>query len=178
MRTGYLGPPGTFSEKALKLLKNKVTQKVWYSSFKDIARALIDGEIEGALFPLENSLSGKVLEVDAILKTLKEKLILIEEVFLPITPGLFSYSAQSLEEINVVLSRPELWQQCREYFKGRDHLRFIPALSSSQAAEKAKKIKGAAFIADLDYRNEAKVLELFLNGNRPSVTRFGLFKIL
>ncbi|GAV22592.1 prephenate dehydratase domain-containing protein [Carboxydothermus pertinax] len=178
MRTGYLGPPGTFSEKALALLKHPVTQKVWYRSFQDIVKALLKGDIESALFPLENSISGKVVEVDDLLTTLKNKLILLEEVFLPITPGLFSYTARNLEEVKVVLSRPELWEQCREYFQGKPGLKFLPALSSSQAAFKAKKIKGAAFIADLEYRQKARVLGLLVNDHRPSITRFGLFKIM
>ena len=58
-RTGYLGPPGTFSEAALKSLSPHASTEP-YVSVPDALDAVRRGEVGAALVPFENSVEGSV----------------------------------------------------------------------------------------------------------------------
>ena len=58
---GYLGPAGTFSEEAaINYTQTCRRRLVEYTGIPEIAEAVIRGEIDEGLVPLENSLEGGV----------------------------------------------------------------------------------------------------------------------
>ncbi len=61
MRIAYLGPPGTFSEEAVARCDlARGGEAVPYPTFADAYHALRQGEVDGALLPIENSIEGSV----------------------------------------------------------------------------------------------------------------------
>jgi prephenate dehydratase len=69
MRIGYLGPPGTFSEEALRGDPSLPggAEPIPLPTVHGVVVAVADGEVDRALVPIENSLEGSVNEaVDAL----------------------------------------------------------------------------------------------------------------
>jgi len=95
MRVGYLGPPGTFSEEALGLcdLARGAEQRD-YPSFAEVFEAVLRGECEAGLLPIENSLEGSI---SATLDLLVHRpgLRIRREVFLPIRQNLLALPGTS-----------------------------------------------------------------------------------
>ena len=54
---GYLGPQGTYSEVAAEKLCPEI-KKVDYPSFFTLFSALVSGEVDGIVVPIENTLNG------------------------------------------------------------------------------------------------------------------------
>ena len=65
-RYGHLGPAGTFTEEAARRSAPEA-ELVPYPSVRETVAAVLDGEIDAALVPIENSLEGSVTTtVDAL----------------------------------------------------------------------------------------------------------------
>lgn len=178
MKVGYLGPPGTFSEKALRLLKTNIREKRWYQSFREIADGIFSGQVDAGLFPLENNKSGPVEDALTAIRASKGQLIMFEQVFLEITPALYSFQVKSLTEVKKIISRPELFSQCAEFLGDLKGVKLIAARSTAEAAVLAKKIPGASFIADssMDFQEKVICLKEKLY-HPPTTTKFGLFTV-
>ena len=111
LRIGYLGPGGSFSHTAAML---KFGQSVEYESVADI-RSIFDevskGHCDLGLVPIENTTGGGVIEtldalVDSDVKVCAEVLMAIHHNLL---------AKCSLEEIEKVYSKPEVFAQCRNW---------------------------------------------------------------
>ena len=115
----YLGPTGTNSETAALAyadwLANDWHINVSLNPYPSIAvamQSIIDGEMDRAVVPIENSLEGSVTVVmDALWRS---ALYVREELTIPIAHGLLSY-ARSLEEIKTVYSHPQGIAQCQTW---------------------------------------------------------------
>ncbi|MDE6001030.1 MAG: prephenate dehydratase, partial [Clostridia bacterium] len=60
-KTGYLGPEGSYSHIAAKLMRPCDDLKA-YASFPLVFSALVSGEVESIVVPIENTLNGGVLQ--------------------------------------------------------------------------------------------------------------------
>ena len=146
LRIGYLGPGGSFSHTAAML---KFGQSVEYESVADI-RSIFDevskGHCDLGLVPIENTTGGGVIEtldalVDSDVKVCAEVLMAIHHNLL---------AKCSLEEIEKVYSKPEIFAQCRNWLSATfKEAKTIPVASSARAAEMAKDEPGAAAIGSV-----------------------------
>jgi chorismate mutase/prephenate dehydratase len=143
LRIGYLGPDGSFTHTAAML---KFGQSVEYESLVDI-RSIFDevskGHCDLGIVPVENSTGGGVIEtLDALIDS---DVKVCSEVLMTIHHNLLANC--SLEEIENIYSKPEVFVQCRNWlsatFKGAQT---IPAASSAKAAQMAAKEPKAAAI--------------------------------
>ena len=68
MRLGHLGPAGTFTEEAARpVAATAGAELVPFPSVADTVAAVLDGAVDAALVPIENSLEGTVnATVDAL----------------------------------------------------------------------------------------------------------------
>ena len=57
MRVGYLGPEGTFTEQAARLLDGEL---VGFATVHDVVAAVDHGTVDRGVVPIENSLEGGV----------------------------------------------------------------------------------------------------------------------
>src|SRR6266545_4118238 len=107
MRVGYLGPPGTFSEEALSrcdLVSG--AERRDYPTIADAFEAVVKGEVDCGLLPIENSLEGSVTATLDLLVH-RPGLRIRREVFLPIRQNLLALPGTALESVEKVLSHPQ-----------------------------------------------------------------------
>jgi len=143
LRIGYLGPGGSFSHTAAML---KFGQSVEYEPLADI-RSVFDevskGHCDLGLAPIENTTGGGVIEtLDALIDS---DVKVCSEVLMTIHHNLLANC--SLEQIERIYSRPEVFAQCRNWlsatFKGA---KTIAVASTAKAAQMAADESGAAAI--------------------------------
>jgi prephenate dehydratase len=118
MRVAYLGPPGTFSEDALRAAGgDEEIEAVPSASVYDALVALRDGAADRALVPFENSIEGAVTATLDTLAFDADGLTLVGEYDLPIRHCLIAREEMPLERIEVVLSHPQASAQCARFVR-------------------------------------------------------------
>jgi chorismate mutase/prephenate dehydratase len=143
LRIGYLGPGGSFSHTAAML---KFGQSVEYEPLADI-RSIFDevskGHCDLGLVPIENTTGGGVVEtldalVDSDVKVCAEVLMAIHHSLL---------AKCSLEEIEKIYSKPEVFAQCRNWLSATfKEAQTVAVASTAKAAQMAADESGAAAI--------------------------------
>jgi prephenate dehydratase len=119
MKVGYMGAPGSFSEQAAELYLKKLNleggQPVPLISAEGVLAGLTTGEIERAIFPIENSNGGIVLEaVYAMAKYNFE----IEQMFeLDVHHMLLVKPQVTASHVETIASHDQALKQCRMYLK-------------------------------------------------------------
>src|SRR6476661_794536 len=137
MRVAYLGPPGTFSEDALRgAVGDDLVEPIPSASVYDAVVAVREGAADRALVPFENSIEGAVTATLDTLAFDADGLTLVGEYDLPIRHCLIARDQIPLERIEVVVSHPQASAQCARFI--REHLpqAEVRAASSTAAAVK------------------------------------------
>jgi prephenate dehydratase len=118
MRLGYLGPPGTFSEEAVRAaVPGDGADLVPLPSIHETVMAVQDGAVDRALVPIENSLEGGVsATLDALAVDAREVTI-VGETVLPIHNCLIARDELALSDIEVVISHPQPLGQCARFLR-------------------------------------------------------------
>jgi prephenate dehydratase len=118
VRVAYLGPPGTFSEDALRAAIGKQeVQAIPSASVYEAIVALREGNADRALVPFENSIEGAVTATLDTLAFDSDGLTLVGEYDLPIRHCLIARVEIPLEGIEVVLSHPQASAQCARFIR-------------------------------------------------------------
>ena len=128
-RVGFLGPAGTFSEEAL--LASALPESIEpfaLSTIYDTVTAVRNGDVEWALVPIENSLDGSVTVTLDLLADEQGGLEIVGEALLDVRHSLIAGELLALQEINTVLSHPQVPGQCTHFLRGElAHARVLPA---------------------------------------------------
>jgi prephenate dehydratase len=116
-RLGYLGPPGTFCEAALRTLPVAARAELEpYVSVPDALDAVRRGDVGAALVPFENSVEGSVSTTLDELAT-GEPLHVTAEVLLPVTFDLLVRPGTALRDVRRVATHPHAEAQCRGWLR-------------------------------------------------------------
>jgi prephenate dehydratase len=134
-RVGYLGPQGTFSEEALLASAEPGTvEPVALRTIYDTMLTLIRGEVEWALAPIENSLDGSVSVTLDLLGSEEGGLQIVGETLLSVRHSLIASEKLELNEIDTVLTHPQVPGQCERFLRGElGHATVLPASSTAEA---------------------------------------------
>jgi prephenate dehydratase len=134
-RVSYLGPRGTFSEEAL--LAGAIpgaVEPVPFRSIYETVAALRRGEARYSIVPIENSLDGSISVTLDLLAEEEEPLEIVGEVLLTISHSLIAGEAVRLDEIETVISHPQVPGQCERFLRGElAHARVLAAPSTAEA---------------------------------------------
>ena len=132
MRVAHLGPAGTFTEEAARRSAPDA-ELVPYASVPDTVGAVLAGEVDVALVPIENSLEGTVTStVDAL--SGNERLRMVGEVVLPIRQCLIARSELALDAIEEVRSHPQGIAQAARFLREQlPAARHVPVSSTAEA---------------------------------------------
>ncbi|HEY1237298.1 MAG TPA: prephenate dehydratase [Solirubrobacterales bacterium] len=118
VRVTYLGPPGTFSEDALRAaVRDQQVEAIPSPSVYDAIVAIRKGTADRALVPFENSIEGAVTATLDTLAFDADGLTLIGEYDLPIRHCLIAREEIPLERIEVVISHPQPSAQCARFIR-------------------------------------------------------------
>ena len=120
MRTGYLGPEGTFTQEAL-LASTRVSELalVALPTIYDTVMAVHEGSVERALVPIENSLEGSVNATLDALAMETEDVAIVGEVVHAIRHCLIARAPLELPQIDTVISHPQATAQCARFLRAR-----------------------------------------------------------
>ena len=178
-RYAYLGPPGTFTEAALRQVVSPDDAE--YLPQPDVVTALDavrEGRAEHAVVAIENSVEGAVT---AVLDTLAvgEPLVMLRELLVPVSFSLVGRDGVALADVRRVAAHPHAWAQCRRWLA--DHLpdaEHVPEASNTVPAQSL-----AEGVADFDAalvpppavaQYGLRVLAEGVADNPSAVTRFVL----
>jgi prephenate dehydratase len=134
-RVGYLGPAGTFSEEALLASAvEDAVEPVAMASIYDAVMALRAGEVDWAIVPIENSLEGSINVTLDLLVEEADEVAIVGEALLRVSHSLIGTGAVGLEEIDTVLTHPQVPGQCTVFLRGElAQARVVPAASTAEA---------------------------------------------
>lgn len=133
-RIAYLGPPGTFSEEAA-LKYDEKAQLLPFSSIPAVAAAVDSGIAEEGVVAIENSLEGSVTDtLDLLIH--ESKLLIRQELVLPVEHHLLVKPGTEALEIKVIFSHPQALAQCRRFLERCfPKAELMAALSTAAAVE-------------------------------------------
>jgi prephenate dehydratase len=122
MRVAIQGEPGAFSHEATDQLFGPDFELIPTRSFDDLFEAVVSGEAERAMVPVDNSLAGSVQgNLDRILQ---HGLQVVAETRVRIRLCLVAPPGQGLPEVRTAASHPVALQQCQGFF--RSHPQVAP----------------------------------------------------
>ena len=144
LRVCFLGPQATFTEFAAR---SKFGSSMQYYPARTIARVFAEvdnGEADYGIVPVENSTEGSVSDTLDMLIEYDEKIS--GEILMEIHHALMA--SCTMEEIQVVYSKPEAIAQCRSWLASNlPEVELRPVASTAEAARIASKEHHAAAIA-------------------------------
>jgi prephenate dehydratase len=134
-RVGYLGPEGTFSEQALLASAEPgAVEPVALRTIYDTILALLHAEVQWAVVPIENSLDGSVSVTLDLLGSEDGGLQIVGEALLSVRHSLIAAEVVRLEEIDTVLTHPQVPGQCERFLRTElGHATVLPASSTAEA---------------------------------------------
>ncbi|NVJ49636.1 MAG: chorismate mutase [Gammaproteobacteria bacterium] len=175
-RVAFLGEHGSYSHQALNQYysNSQVTAKPFgYPSFSAIVEAVIKGEMDIGILPIENTTSGAILEVYDLLQG--AGIHIIGEDILSIEHCLLGH-AENLGQIEKVYGHPQALTQCSNLLSQHPSWSVEYCPSSANAIEKVIKNKqpGEVAIAN-DFASQMYQLPVVMrniSNNKRNFTRF------
>jgi prephenate dehydratase len=135
MRLGYLGPPGTWSEEAVRSAPDaEQATLVALPTIRDTVMAVHDGSVERAVVPIENALEGPV---GVTLDTLADDgtdVVIVGEVVVAVSPCLIARDGTALAEIERVVSHPQATSQSARFLREQLPRAVVAAADSTAEA--------------------------------------------
>ena len=179
-RVAYLGPKGTYAEKAAGLLAKLENidgaMFVPCKGLRSVIEHIANKNCEAAVVPIENSVEGGVTTtLDSLWAN--PELFIRSALVIPIKHALFSCG--SLENISEVLSHPQALNQCSEWLN--TNLPNALLLPTSSTSEAIRMVKGSKFRAAIGSKagnisTELKELAYPINDIEGNCTRFILLQ--
>lgn len=145
MKAAYLGPEGSYSQLAvIKMCPN--FEAVAYSSFYLVMNALLNGECDSAVLPIENSLNGAVLQnIDLLQNT--ENVVAVEEMRLTLDHRLATLKGADTCGISSIYSHEQPLAQCAGYLNSNfPNARLIATPSTAASLDMVKSPSDAAIV--------------------------------
>ncbi len=175
-KMGYLGPPGTFTEEALRRYKELPREEIKeYKTIPEVIKA-VGKEVKQGIVPVENSLEGSVsITLDLLAED--RDLKIIGEVIIPIDHHFLALEGATLEDIQLVYSHSQAVAQCRNFLErhlpeGEVELTYSTAQAAKIVAEKGNKSWGAIGTLRAAELYNLKILKRDIHDYPCNYTRF------
>ena len=174
LKVAYSGVKGAFAHIAAGRIFPD-SNRVSYSDFKSAYNAVVDGECDVAVLPIENSYAG---EVGQTIDLIFSGTLYINGIYeLPIHQNLLGIEGATTDDIKKVISHPQALSQCSEYIKLRGLLSEESnntALAAKTVAAAGDKTLGAIASIETAEIYGLKVLETNINKSAENTTRFAV----
>ena len=174
-RISHLGPEGTFTDQACHVYAPADWERVGYPEMHQVVAALVDGEVDEAIVPIENSVGGAVIDiVDFLVGT--PNVQIKGEMLLGIEQCLIAHPGVDLSEIKIVRSKPEALTQCRMFMDA--HLPEAARVGTASTVEAVYEVKtGTNEVSAIGPRRAAELAGLpeirsGIQDRQNNVTRF------
>lgn len=135
-RIAYLGPPGTFTEQAVRQWDTAAEhQATPVPTVAEAVQRLVAGEADAAVVPFENSVEGSVpATLQALLD--QDRVRVVEEILVEVQFDLLARPGTRLDDVRVVATHPHAAAQTRGW--SARHLpdaQLVPESSTARAAQ-------------------------------------------
>jgi prephenate dehydratase len=178
-KVSFLGTMGSFSHEAAlsKFQKHILVPKL---SFNDVFDSVFGEEVDYGVLPVENSAEGIIPLTYHLLVEQggSPKVKIVGEIYLPIHHCLATVEEVRFEDIRIVHTKPEAWEQCRVWVSRNlpANITFVPEPSTARAAEVVaqSKKKELACIASVTsvIQNRLVPLARSIQDIKSNTTRF------
>jgi prephenate dehydratase len=177
MKIAIQGEPGSFShEAAIQLIKDALI--VPFALSADAFAALVNGAVEAAVIPIENSLAGSVSEHFDLL--LANDVTVERETLLRIRHNLIAISGTTIADIDRVFSHPVALAQCRRFLAAHPKMEAYSFYDTAGSVKQLVELRDhhAAAIASeaAAHYYGAQILQSDIEDNPENFTRFFLVK--
>ena len=143
MRVAYLGPPGTFSEDALRTAAGPTEiEALPMASVLEAIEAVAGGDAERAFVPLENSTEGSVRPTLDALAFDGPEVTIVGEHDEAIRMSLIAARELPLDQISAVISHPQPLAQCARFI--RAELAGATVRAAASTAEAVREVSESA----------------------------------
>lgn len=174
MRVAYSGVPGAFAHIAAGRIFPG-GNRVPYSDFRAAYDAVVNGESDVAVLPIENSYAG---EVGQTMDLLFSGSLVINGIYeLEIHQNLLGLPGATRDDIKRITSHPQAISQCRDYIEQRGLLTEEAGNTASAAkavAEGGDLSLGAIASAETAEIYGLRILEANINKSGENTTRFAV----
>jgi len=175
MKVAFCGTEGAFAHIATSRLF-PAAKKIAYNDFGSAYNAVVDGECDAAVLPVENSYNGEVGHVTDLMFSGPLYVNSITE--LAVSHDLLAIPGAKIEDIKKVISHPQALGQCAPYLKSKnfEQLEYTnTALAAKYVSECKDKSLAAIASEEAAEIFGLTVLERNINSSRSNTTRFAVF---
>lgn len=174
LKVAYSGVPGAFAHIAAgRIFSN--SERISYRDFNSAYKAVLDGECDVAVLPIENSYAG---EVGQTIDLIFSGSLFINGIYeLEIHQNLLGLPDATVDDIKKVTSHSQALSQCHDYinFRGFDAEEANnTAVAAKTVAEMKDKTLGAIASVETAEIYGLKVLETNINKSGENTTRFAV----
>ena len=175
MRIAFSGSEGAYAHiAACKLFPT--AQKIGYKSFEEAYSAVVNGECDVALLPMENSSNGEVGQVTDLMFSGPLYINTVTE--LEISHDLLATPGAKIEGVKTVISHPQALAQCREYIltNGYNQIEYKNTADAAKyISEKNDPTIAAIASAEAAEAYGLDVIDTNIASSRSNTTRFAVF---
>jgi chorismate mutase/prephenate dehydratase len=139
LRVAYQGAEGSYSHLAAQRSYSGRTGGVLlagHETFRGAAEAVIAGDADLALLPIENSTAGSINETYDLLA--EGRLVITGETVAAIEHCLLALPGVVFEEVRTAISHPQALRQCEAFFRAHPAIRPREEFDTAGAARKVK----------------------------------------
>lgn len=174
LKVGFQGVSGSFSEEALLLYYNGEVDPFPVQEFEDVFLGIERGEMTYGILPVENSSTGAISHVFDLLN--QHNAYIVGEVCLKVDQHLLALPEASLEDIEIVYSHPQGFEQSRVFLKQYPDWQLITYYNTAKSAELVMKSRDKTKAAIASKRAAEfyglNILSQSINTNTTNTTRF------
>ena len=175
MKVAYSGTEGAFAHIAShKLFPD--AEKLAYGDFKAAYDAVVSGDCDAAVLPLENSYAGEVGQVTDLM--FSGPLYVNHIMPLSITHDLLAVEGATMDSVKTVVSHPQALAQCDDFIRAHGYAQ-LPYTNTALAAQYVAELNDPSVAAiasgDSAARYGLKPLAEGINHSQVNTTRFAVF---
>jgi chorismate mutase/prephenate dehydratase len=145
IKVAFQGTEGAYGHQAalqhFAVARRPVAFKA-YATFKEMLEAVIEGHVERAMLPIENTTAGSVYESYDLL--LRFNLALAGEEIVDVRHCLLGVAAVPLESLRRIHSHPQALSQCSEFLSSLRHVEGVSAANTALAAKHVRELNDPA----------------------------------
>jgi prephenate dehydratase len=178
-RIAIQGGYGAFHEIAANhYFENENIEIVPRNTFKDLFKALKQGQVDFGITAIENSIAGSILPNYTLL--LESKLSIVGEIYLRIKQNLVAMPGQTIKDIREVRSHPMAILQCQRFFDDHPRIMLIDsmdtALSAKEIADNKTMGAGAISSSQAAAKYNLEIIAEGIETHKMNYTRFLILK--
>lgn len=167
------GVEGAYSYEAMLKVFGQMPYKC-FDAFDGVFEAVSSGETSLGILPIENSSTGSITAVYDLLN--QHDVHIVGETTIKITHHLMAYGYVDVEDIEIVYSHQQGYDQCQSFFKKHPNIHFIPykntALSAQKIADEKRKNQAAVASSLAAKQFGLEIIEEAINDQECNYTRF------